>query len=398
MHRTSIFLLLLTLFTPFRGTGSETCEKLISSLANAGYENLRVNQKDEIIYVSLEDKQFRYYVDGIHESIKIIKEVNLARQFIIIILNNDIPQYQVNVQFENSLQGNSADFNITYEICEEWKSLRKIDPVNKHQFKTELVIYPQLYFKNTNFDKLYHIQLNISPVLETSLWKGNKITAQVILPVKNDFGNEGDNIRPGFITLSQDFSFLKNWFGNFSAGNFNTNRYGFNLQLKHPLGNSNWSIFVQGGLTGYSLFENNENTLWQTGSIDTWTGSIIVEYFFPVYNLQFNLGINRYLNQDKGIRAECIRHFGDKSIGFFLIYGDSPFSGGFNFAVPIGSKKRERTSPFRLRVAKYFDLEYNTSTDNEKNRYFETAPNKNQSETWNHPAFIKNELIKKSIQ
>lgn len=389
---------MLLLFYSFNGTGSETTEKLISSLANAGYENLRVNQKDEIIYVSLEDKQFRYYVDGIHECIKIIKEENIAGQVILIVLNNDIPQYQVNVQFENSLQENSDVISVTYEISEEWKSLRKTAPLNKHQFKTELVIYPQLYFKNTNFDKLYHIQLNIAPALETSLWKGNKITAQVILPVKNDFGNEGDNIRPGFISLSQDFILLKNWFGNFSAGNFNNNRYGFNLQLKHPLGNSNWSIFFQGGYTGYSEFENSANKLWQTAGIDTWTGSLMLEYFFPKYNLQFNLGINQYINQDKGIRAECIRHFGDKSIGFFLIYGDSPFSGGFNFAVPISSKKRARTSPFRLRAAKYFDLEYNTSTDYEKNSYFETAPNKNQSETWNHPAFIKNELIKKSIR
>ena len=64
-------------------------------------------------------------------------------------------------------------------------------------------MYPELLFRNYILSKVYEIVVNVSPAIEVSLWKGMKLTGQVIFPIYNDYGQRYKQIRPGFVTLSQ---------------------------------------------------------------------------------------------------------------------------------------------------------------------------------------------------
>ena len=366
-----------------------------SMLVNNGYENVSVRLEDDRYVITVEDNQYRFVADGIHEILNLIRTTTGGIGTTVFFLKNGIPQFQLDFNTNDTTLNKSG--NLKYPEDKIWRTMvkNKTRFSNKSFLKSDLVIYPQLYFRNANFDKIYHLQFNIAPALELSLWKGCLMTTQIILPVKNELEVEGDRIRPGFLTLNQQFRLKPNWYFNVIAGNFNQYRYGISAQIRHPFGQSDWTLNLRGDLTGSSYFTE---TGWQAGKVEILTGEAGVEYYYERFQLQMNLSIASYLNNDMGLRADCTRHFGEKTIGFYFVYGDMPLNGGFNFSVPISSVKRDRKKGIRVRAAKYYALEYNTSTAGNQQQYFDTAPNQNNSESWHHPSFLQFELNQKSIQ
>lgn len=263
--------------------------------------------------------------------------------------------------------------------------------MNPSSNKIDLVMYPQFGLQNVLLSQIYEIQLNLAPAIEVSLWKGMQFTGQVIFPVVNQLGYEGDFIRPGFVTLSQEFRLPYQWLGCTTIGNFNANRYGADFYIDHPLKNERWNIGLNAGLTGSSYFFDGQ---WITGNLNTFTWSTKVRYYYPRFNLQFDLSYGRYLNNDYGFRADCTRHFGETTVGFYAMYTGGEPNGGFHFSIPLPPYKRNRRHTLRLMPPCYFDWEYNAGTEFFYGRYYETRPNENRSEHWINPIFIKSEILK----
>jgi hypothetical protein len=207
----------------------------------------------------------------------------------------------------------------------------------------------------------------------------------------NQLGYEGDFIRPGFVTLSQEFRLPHQWFGRSTLGNFNANRYGADICIDHPFADNHWSAGFNAGLTGSSHFYDGQ---WVTGGLNTLTWFAKAGYYYPGFNLQFDLSYGRYLNKDYGFRADCTRHFGETTVGFYAQYTGGKPNGGFHFSVPLPPCKRNRQHALRLVPPRYFDWEYNAGTEFYYGRYYETRPNENRSERWYNPIYFKNEILK----
>lgn len=48
---------------------------------------------------------------------------------------------------------------------------------NPSAWKADIVVYPELFLRNSNLNKLYTYAVNLSPAVEMGLWKGGKLTA-----------------------------------------------------------------------------------------------------------------------------------------------------------------------------------------------------------------------------
>ncbi|MGD9558649.1 MAG: hypothetical protein AB7V25_16610 [Mangrovibacterium sp.] len=220
-----------------------------------------------------------------------------------------------------------------------------------------------------------------------------QFTGQVIFPLKNDLSYEGDFIRPGFVTLAQELHVPRRWFGRFVVGNFNANRYGADLTFIRPLKNPRWETAFNAGLTGSSYFYHQQ---WRTSAIDRLTWFVRVGHYYPRFSLQFDVSYGRYINRDYGFRADCTRHFGATSVGFYAMHSGGNLNGGFHFAAPLPPRKRSRKHALRIVPPRYFDWEYNAGTEFYLGRYYETRPDQNRSQRFINPLFIKNALLKPS--
>lgn len=203
-------------------------------------------------------------------------------------------------------------------------------------WKMDLVIYPDLFLENNTFDELYTYAINLNPAVEMALWKGGKMTAQVILPVATNLSGEMKRIRPGIIALSQDVRFRHNIFGKMTVGNFTNNRYGAQLEIKYRTNNGRWELGGTAGSTGFSAITREDG--WYIGRKQRINASLNASYYEPRLNLQFDLKAGRYIYGDYGVRGDCTRHFGEYAIGLYALCTDGEINGGFHFAIPLPGK------------------------------------------------------------
>lgn len=364
-------------------------KKLSKALVTAGYENVRVTQARGVVFVSLEDNIYSRNVTGICSVADTLLTYIEHTPVSMVMLDKGIPQIEIDIEL--SSEKYSLNISVSYDTHEAWSSLKDIPPLNPPENKIDVVVYPQFTLQNVLLSQIYEIQLNLAPAVEISLWKGMLFSGQVIFPLKNDLGHEGDFIRPGFVTLTQNFRLPHAWFVRAGIGNFNASRYGADISMNHPLPDNHWNIGGNAGLTGSSHFYEGE---WITGELNTLTWFVKTGYYYPKFDLQFDLGFGCYLNHDYGFRADCTRHFGATTVGFYAMYTNGHTNGGFHFSTPLPPFKRNRRHTVRFVPAKYFDWEYNAGTEFYYGRYYETRPNENRSEHWINPLFLKNEILK----
>lgn len=372
---------------------------LTEQLKAEGFENIRVKTIPGKIYIGIENKSYRWVPAMIARAFDIIaQDTDIGTEINLVITENEIPQYTVVVKaadWQDYIQGRTGFHNmmkkmmLTWNSSEIWEAVKK-EPVNNPAAgKTDLVVYPQLAYENTQLDQIYEYQLNVAPLIKTSLWKGGTVFGQIIIPLHNELGYEGDFTRPGYVVMEQQFRLKKKWLGCFSAGNFSSNRYGSNIHLFHPLKNENWGIELEAGVTGYSHFYDNR---WLHGPVSTLTWEAALSWYLERYDLEFRGGAVQYIYGDKGLFGSLTRYFGETAIQFFAQANQFNYNAGFNVTIPFPIKKRKNRGYINITLPKHTAISYNAGTELYYGRFFYTNPSHNQIK---NTKFIQ--LIKKNI-
>jgi hypothetical protein len=288
------------------------------------------------------------------------------------------------------------NWSISYELGDSWDQVKDEEKRNASLYKIDVVLYPEFSFQNYRLSRVYDILLNLSPAIEVSFWKGMKLTAQVIIPIVNDYGMLYDEVRPGFVTLSQSIRLPKRTFMTTSIGLFNNFRWGIDAKAKHFLIDERFSLEGRIGYTGRGYFQN-----WAYYHGKKWilTGNLGGNFYWPKYNTQFSLKGERYLEGEYGIRFDMIRHFRYTSIGFYAMKvehaGNNGLNGGFRFqiALPPYKYKRKGYTP-RIVTSKNMGVSYNAGNERTYGKGYKSQASDNmmQDNSFN-PYFIKSELL-----
>ncbi len=378
---------------------SQSLERITNGLQSLGFENIRVTQSHSNVSVSVENNIYRWDPLAIAEALDVVTEDFSGDEEVhLILLEKGIPFCLIEVGsvfWKEFRRGNinheefNKNFIVTWEYDETWNTLKNIKPSNKNTGKADIVIYPQFSYENTRLAKIYETQLNIAPALEFSVWKGNKFTGQVIFPVHNELGYEGNFIRPGFVTLSQDFRLPKHFMGKFTTGNFGNSRYGFEIYLLRPFQNTNLNFEFTSGLTGFSHFFDSR---WTRGNVNTFTWSSSLAWFYPKYNLVLRGGAARYIYQDYGLFASCSRYFGETNVGFYAQLNENKMNGGFIVTVPFPVKKRFNRKFIRINLPENYSLGYNAGAEFNYGQTFLTNADGFKIKFLNFTKLIKSEI------
>lgn len=392
---------------PFRlkANNQSGISAVADSLVKMGLENVRVNEKGDVLRIAYEDKVYRGTYRGLAAVIdKLLRDESIITPVHLVVLENRIPQIDVRMSVSAIFDYRKGlidwkefvdSLKISYDTDEDMSMLVEAPTMNRSTGKVDVVLYPQVSLNNSWLDKLYGVVLNIAPAVEVSLWRGASFTGQVIFPVWNNMGGEYDYIRPGMLVLRQELRFPHNLFASFSIGNFNADRMGADISLFYRLSNDRWAFGLNGGLTGSSTFYEGK---WDVAQWKKINGSILVQYNEPHYQLEFDLRALRFIYGDYGVRLDCVRHFGEVSVGLFAMCAGGQVNGGFNFAIPLPRKKRGNRRAVRVRLPEYFDWEYQARTGtyyaNRLGRTFETRPDENHSRSYYNPDFIRTNLMR----
>ena len=384
-----------------RLSAQDSVEKIINRNVMAGFENMRVSVTGKTLNISYENNLYRNKSLGLS---KVLDNLSVSGYdtLRVVMLYNDLPIVVATIgseDFQQFKKGRLSAVEATsrmvasYKTDNTWRILRTVKPVNSHVNKFDLVFYPQISVMNVLLSQIYEVQFNIAPALEVSLWRGMKFTGQVIFPIANHFvfGDEGNLIRSGIISLAQEFRLPGTILGRAVFGKFNSDRYGADLSLTHYLLKGRAYVKINGGYTGTNEYRNGQ---WFRNDLKTLTGFLKAGYYYTPLNVQLDGSAGRYLNGDYGLRGDCTRYFGETAVGFFAMLGSGTLNGGFHFTIPIGTRKFKKNRTFQMRAPSYFAWEYNAGTDFYYGQIYKTRPDENRVEQFYNPNFIIKNLLK----
>ena len=399
----SLFTILLLMFFPFLSFSQSDWG---SRLKGIGMENIRVAEADGVCYIAWDDPVFRGGYRGLAEVIReVVAEGDKGVSYCLMVQENSVPR--IVVDLESGLLDDCRDgkldlgalvmaMDISCDTDEAVRALKGSETVNRGAGKMDFVIYPQLGFRNAWLDKIYGVNISVAPAVEMQLWRGAYFTGQVIFPIWNNQVGEMDYIRAGMLTVRQDFWLPKRFFASVAVGNFNQNRFGADVQVNWRTVDDRWLLGVRGGYTGASVVRDGK---WMVSRWERPTGAAWVRYYEPHYQLEMELTAERYIYGDYGVRADCVRHFGEVTVGFFAMVSGGEVNGGFNFSVPLWKKQRKPRKFVSVRLPEYWGMELEAQTGNEYaerrlGRRYNTRPAQNRNEGWYQPEFVRKGIWK----
>lgn len=391
----------LFFFPWLAGAGSYT-----SLLRQMGMENIREAADPEGVYLCWEDPVYRGPVRGLAEILRTLAvQEDLVQDTHLVILENGLPQILVKVSAADWADYREeriswADFVnrllLTYETDDVMRRFSGTKTEHRSAGRVDFVVYPQLQLRNSWLDKIYGASVNIAPAVELQLWKGASFTGQVIFPIWNNMVGEMDYIRAGILTLRQEIRLPKRWMASLTVGNFTQQRIGADLQLTWRTTNDRWLLGARGGLTGASVVQEGR---WQVSRWERLSGTVWGRYFEPHYQLELELTAERYIYRDYGVRFDCVRHFGETTVGLFAMVSGGEANGGFSFSVPLPRKKRMQRKAVRIRLPEYWGLTYEAQSGNEYaerrlGRRYQTDPVVSRTNRFYNPDYVRKQLMR----
>ena len=264
-------------------------------------------------------------------------------------------------------------------------------------FKTDIVVYPQVQYRNYVINKIYTFLITVSPAVEISLWSGNKLTGQVVIPILNEYGESygRSQVRQGYITISQDYRW-KNLFLTGTFGTFNNMRWGADLQARYVFKDPRFAIDGEIAYTGTSWFNHWR---WKVGKMNTLTWSAGGSFYWPRFNVKFDLHLQQYLLGERGVHFQFIRQFRYAAIGFYASKvqhaGNHGFNGGFRFAINLPPYKYKRHGYVpRVLPSHNINTTYNAGNERTYGKSFAPRADRNfGTDNSFNPIFIKSELL-----
>ena len=391
--------LMLAMLSSIAGWGQEK-RNAVEELVEHGFENVRwTENEDECIY-TIENNVYKAEGVGVSKAIDIIQKHGLPtdKRCKVIVTHLEVPELSLTYhpnRNDSTETDDKAGWQTSYEIGQSWDSIKKEKAKNSSRFKVDILVYPQLSFKNLIITQIYQVLFTLNPAVEVSLWPGMKFTGQLIVPVYNDgYGYLQDKVHPGFITLSQRFRLPFNIKGMATVGYFSADRYGADLQLFYPFRDERFSLEGRIGSVAIGYW-NGFNLHYDTEFSTTW--SLGANFYWPRYNTSFSLKGEKYLMGEKGVKFEMIRHFRYASVGFYAQKAkEANSNGGFRIQVllpPYKYKRLKNKYIPRLNTSYNMGIVYNAGNERYYYRQYRSAADENimNSNRFN-PYFIKSEI------
>ena len=365
-----------------------------ASLARLGFEDIRLSQTGTTVYACVEPTAYRGTFRGagvaIEEIGRLFPDANAIE---LAVSDYQIPQVAVHAL--------RRDRGWTVRVDEATDAvLAALSAVPSAQHSTgriDVTVYPMFSIDNHRFDVLCEYIFGLAPSVETTLWRGARLTLQPVFPVATNVWQEQPEafIHIGVAALRQELRLSNRLHAVLSGGFFQDSQLGGDVSLSYRAGHA-LTLGLRASLLGDAYAESGGYHIERPDRV-SFLGS--ATYYHTPTQLEAALTGGRFLYGDYGARLDVTRHCGDYAVGVYGILTGGEHNLGFHFAIPFGPKRQKRQGVVRLRLPDYFDFEYGMVSyyeyaEQKMGRQLETRPDVNRSAHNWQPAFVEQYLIK----
>ncbi|MDR0891005.1 MAG: YjbH domain-containing protein [Mediterranea sp.] len=400
-HYPLLFLLLISIW-PLRTIAQQELVK--ETLKRLQMENIQVGEKSDTLIAAFETTVYRSNYHALGLAIQGLLEMPDISTLQLVLLDNALPQLCVTLpaalikeykdgkigllevyrQMQMSTSGMTSAMHTLRGNHRERSTFGKID----------FVVYPGVTLINNVTYKLYRAGFELQPAVEAQLWKGASIRLQVCFPIVNNEGGSWDQIRPGYLTLRQNFLIDRHWQGFVTGGNFSNSRIGVAGGIGYYSSNRRWRVEAEGGLTGMSHLYGKDPGISPWRRVD---GRIRVGGYIPLLNTWIDMDGGRFVYGDYGMRGTLSRYFGEYIVGIYAMYTGNNKNYGFHFSIPLPGKRRSRHA-VRVMLPRQFSYQYSMQSGPDYTRKalginYSTEPKATTNARFWQPDYIRYYLI-----
>lgn len=332
---------------------SSNAQEVSHWMISKGFENVQSLSRNDTLFISYENRVYRYEVAAIKEILNTLPIPDGTNTLVIFPKDQNLPTVQLIIP--TSLDQYLSKITLKTDL---WSSTGFGETVSENQstFKADLSIGPWIYGTQIgNYDDPIKIELDLAPTLHLQLAKGLKLTGQLLVPVINNYSDDG--IRSGILTLEQSIKLPFNTYATASVGQFNPRRYGARLHAMTYTKDGQWGLGTTLGYTQPSSISGElTNDFYENRA--THIARVNASWRWLEQDLILSGSFGTFLYQDLGVKVEARRQFKEAQIAVFLQKTSIRENAGFSLFLPIPTKKYSSIKQFRVRTARHLRYRY----------------------------------------
>ena len=363
---------LLLLFALFITSAASAQCDLISPLKAEGFENLIQTSSGDRLELHYENRRYRYEGRALYEVLKIISATPcLSQNITVVIYNKGIPVTELTTSL-SAIQGLFAKesgfeaFSSESQFDFTTRKRPKQKAVQSSYLKSDLAVGVRTDYLLGNFDNPIRWTPMLLPSLQTTLARGTQINATYGAVLYDDlYFWEVSRWRYAF--ASHNGHLPGGIFTRLSAGYFEQTQYGIEGHATKFFFGDQLRLDLNLSLTENRFLDTPPGRRAIDKNHFSYGLKATYRYAPPTTDLSIHYG--RYIFDDTGYTVLLQRQFNEVFIGFFMREVDRQIVGsfgnlydrnyGFQFTVPIGTKKHLKPGYLRPKTDEQYMLDYN---------------------------------------
>ena len=344
-----------------------TAANITDVLTQKGFEDIRVNIVDSVVYASVEPTAYRGTFRGAAIALEELDGYFPGySRFELVVTEYQVPQVAVHAQRD------SLDWQVSvdYQTSQILKYLENRPLNNSSAWRFDVTAYPMVSLDNHRFDVLYEYTISIAPTIEATLWPGNRITLMPVFPIASNVWKSKPEgyIHIGVAAIQQEVRLSNCLKAQVAGGMFMGNLMGLDANFTYRAG-KNITLVLKAAVLGDAYVADNK---YHFEKLDHVSVLGKASYYHTPTQLEAEVTGGRFVYGDYGARLDITRHISDYAIGVFGI-----LTGG------------ERNADWEYNMESYYEY-----AEKKMGRQVETRPDVNHSAHYWQAAYVEQYIRK----
>lgn len=348
--------------TPPASVQSSVTQRATDVLVGHGFANVAAIAQGNCLLVTYENARYRDDRRALREAAALLTPLLDADQHLVLVpTHRAIPlvsaRYSVSPESAMTAAGDPllVSSAISLDVSGLPIALFAAPRASSSFGRVDVVMHPWFQAVFGDYDNPVASRTGVAPELRMDLRRGLSVSAQVLVTLQDDLPTGESRVRPGLVTVNQLIRLPHNVFVSTSAGTFNPDRYGADVEARAFFANGRVSVGTELGLTGAASYAREG---WHRTPMRDETALVDVGWWIARYDLLLRATAGAFLADERGVRLDVSRRFDELEIGWFLLASAEGENGGVVLRIPLLPRTYGRPAPLRVRPTETYRWQY----------------------------------------
>jgi hypothetical protein len=344
----------------------EQAQQATQALVAHGFASVAAVADSACLLATYENARYRDDRRALREAARLLTPLLRPGQRLVLLpAARGIPLLRVRIPAPSADSAQAADpdppnpwADASLHVGDAARALSGVPRASASAGRMEVVVHPWFQAVFGAYDNPVASRTGVAPELRMDVRTGLRLSAQLLVTLQDDVPTGESRLRPGQVTLNQVVRLPRGVFVSATAGTFNPDRYGADVEARAFLAGGRVTAGAELGVTGAAFYGRDR---WERTPMRDRTALVDVGWRVVPYDLLLRATAGAFLEDERGVRLDVARRFGELEIGWFLVASDERENGGFVLRIPLVPRSYGRPAPLRVRAAETYRWQYRYS-------------------------------------